>query len=118
MRVVKLIILTFCLSKISHTQTIYESPLGFTLSFDKTWKQIPKDVLHQRKKEVNDFLEYKKDIQFDIQPQRQAYLVLIEGAAMINGHLLTMRDGLETLEESLHIEAQELSHLLLIELAR
>ncbi len=65
MRVVKLIILTFCLSKISHTQTIYESPLGFTLSFDKTWKQIPKDVLHQRKKEVNDFLEYKKDIQFD-----------------------------------------------------
>jgi quercetin 2,3-dioxygenase len=59
-----------------------------------------------------------KDIQFDIQPQRQAYLVLIEGTAMINGHLLTMRDGLETLEEPLHIEAQEQSHLLLIELAK
>jgi len=59
-----------------------------------------------------------KDIQFDIQPQRQAYLVLIEGAAIINGHLLTMRDGLETLEEPLHVEAQEPSHLLLIELAK
>lgn len=59
-----------------------------------------------------------QSVHFDIQQQRQAYLVLIEGSAMINGHLLTTRDGLETLEESLHIEAQEQSHLLLIELAK
>lgn len=59
-----------------------------------------------------------KEIQFEIQPQRQAYLVAIEGAAIINGNLLTMRDGLETLEEPLNIEAQDQSHLLLIELAR
>lgn len=57
-------------------------------------------------------------IHFDIRQQRQAYLVLIEGSAMINSHLLATRDGLETLEESLHIEAQEQSHLLLIELAK
>lgn len=59
-----------------------------------------------------------KSIQFEIQPQRQAYLVLIEGSATINGQLLVMRDGLETIEESLNIEAKELSHLLVIELAK
>jgi len=59
-----------------------------------------------------------KTIQMVIQPQRQAYLVLIEGSAVINGQLLTTRDGLESVAESLHIEAKEPSHLLLIELAK
>ena len=51
-------------------------------------------------------------------PQRQVYLVLIEGSAVINGQLLTTRNGLESVAESLHIEAKEPSHLLLIELAK
>lgn len=42
-----------------------------------------------------------KSISFEIQPQRQAYLVLIEGSANINGHLLTMRDSMETIEGNL-----------------
>lgn len=65
MKIKILIILTFCLSKLTFAQTAYESPLGFTLSFDKTWKRLPKEVLHQKMKDVRDFLEYRKDIQFD-----------------------------------------------------
>lgn len=65
MRIGLLIILTFCFSKLTLAQTTYESPLGFTLSFDKTWKRLPKEVLQQRMKDVKDFLEYRKDIQFD-----------------------------------------------------
>ena len=59
-----------------------------------------------------------QSIHFEIQQRRQAYLVLIEGSAIVNGNLLTMRDGLETVEESLNIEAKEQSHWLLIELAK
>lgn len=65
MRIKLIIIITFCLSKITLAQTTYESPLGFTLSFDKTWKRLPKEILQQRMKDVKDFLEYRRDIQFD-----------------------------------------------------
>jgi hypothetical protein len=59
-----------------------------------------------------------KSAHFDLQPQRQAYLVLIEGSVTINNNQLMTRDGLETVEESLSIEAKELSHLLVIELRK
>ena len=59
------IIFTFFFCNLSIAQTTYESPLGFSLSFDKTWKRLPKEVLQQRMKDVKDFLEYRKDIQFD-----------------------------------------------------
>jgi tetratricopeptide (TPR) repeat protein len=55
----------FTLSNFSIAQTIYESPLGFSLSFDKTWKRLPKEVLQQEIKDVTDLLEYRKDIQFE-----------------------------------------------------
>lgn len=54
---------------------------------------------------------------FEIQNKRQAYLILIEGLAEVNGNPLNIRDGLETVEESLSIIAKEKSHLLIIELA-
>ncbi len=63
-------------------------------------------------------LEKGKSISFDISPKRQAYMVLIEGQAQINGYELETRDGLETIEESLTINAKETSHFLLIELAK
>lgn len=47
------------------SQSIYESPVGFSFSFDKTWKRVPKEVLQQKLKDVKEFLEYRKDIQFD-----------------------------------------------------
>lgn len=60
-----IIILTLFFCTEVFSQTTYESPLGFTLSFDKTWKRLPKEVLQQRMKDVKDFLEYRKDIQFE-----------------------------------------------------
>jgi tetratricopeptide (TPR) repeat protein len=59
------ILIIIFLSNFSIAQTIYESPLGFSLSFDQTWKRLPKEVLQQRMKDVKDFLEYRKEIQFD-----------------------------------------------------
>ena len=52
-------------SQLSISQSTYESPLGFSLSFDQTWKRLPKEVLQQKMKDVKDFLEYHKEVQFD-----------------------------------------------------
>ena len=49
----------------SFAQTSYESAVGFTFNFDKTWKRLPKEVLQQKLKDVKEFLEYRKDIQYD-----------------------------------------------------
>lgn len=46
-------------------QSVYESPLGFSISFDKTWKRLPKEVLQQKMSDVKEFLEYRSDIKFD-----------------------------------------------------
>jgi tetratricopeptide (TPR) repeat protein len=59
------ILFLLVLSNYTIAQTIYESPLGFSLSFDKTWKRLPKEVLQQKMKDVKDLLEYRKDIQFE-----------------------------------------------------
>ena len=59
------VILVITVSRVSIAQSVYESPLGFILSFDKTWKRLPNEVLQQKMKDVKDFLEYRKDIQFD-----------------------------------------------------
>ena len=59
------ILLLLILSNSLNAQTVYESPLGFSLSFDKTWKRLPKEVLQQKMKDVKDLLEYRKDIQFE-----------------------------------------------------
>ena len=59
------ILFLFVLSNYTIAQTVYESPLGFSLSFDKTWKRLPKEVLQQKMKDVKDLLEYRKDIQFE-----------------------------------------------------
>ena len=55
---------------------------------------------------------------FPVAPERQAYLVQIEGTASVSGHSLKERDALEAVEESLEIKALEASHFLLIEMKR
>ncbi|MBS1208230.1 MAG: pirin protein [Proteobacteria bacterium] len=54
---------------------------------------------------------------FEVRPDRQAYLVLIEGTAQINGETLAMRDGLESVGTSLDIASPAGAHLLVIEMA-
>lgn len=57
-----------------------------------------------------------KTIEFDVEANRQAYLVLIEGKSLINRHTLETRDALESVEETLTINALEQSHYLVIEM--
>ncbi len=57
-------------------------------------------------------------VEFKVDKDRQAYLVLIEGEAQINEHNLTTRDALESVEESLSIKANQKSHLLVIEMQK
>ena len=57
-------------------------------------------------------------LEFGISKRRQAYLVLIEGKAKVGEIQLNMRDALESVEESISIEALEKSKVLLIEMAK
>lgn len=59
-----------------------------------------------------------KEITFPISKARQAYLVQIEGNAIINDIPLEARDAMEICEEDIHITAQTTSHYLLIEMAK
>lgn len=63
-------------------------------------------------------LDAHQTTRFEVKPDRQAYLVQIEGKSKINTESLTMRDALESIEESLFIEALEKSHFLVIEMAK
>ena len=59
-----ILLVSFC-PLLSKAQSTYESPLGFSLQFDNSWKRLPKEVLIQKMKDVSDLLEYQKDIKFD-----------------------------------------------------
>ena len=56
-------------------------------------------------------------IDFPVAEGRQAYLVMIEGAADINGHKVTMRDALEITGETAVIKPEGTAHILVIEMA-
>lgn len=61
-------------------------------------------------------LSKDKEEKFEIKSGRQAYMVQIEGSSVVNGIELNMRDGLESIGESLEIKALEKSHILIIEM--
>ncbi|MGL5574234.1 MAG: pirin family protein [Sarcina sp.] len=55
---------------------------------------------------------------FDVEENRQAYLVQIEGKSVINKEILEHGDSLEVIGENINIEAKEKSHYLLIEMRK
>jgi redox-sensitive bicupin YhaK (pirin superfamily) len=59
-----------------------------------------------------------KKLEFETAKDRQAYLVLIEGSAMVNNIEMSMRDAIEITEENITISAGEDAHLLIIEMAK
>jgi redox-sensitive bicupin YhaK (pirin superfamily) len=65
-----------------------------------------------------------KSLAFEVAEGRQAYLVLIEGSAGIAGAgsgqsaVLAMRDAAEITGENIAIDAEEESHVLVIEMAK
>jgi redox-sensitive bicupin YhaK (pirin superfamily) len=64
------------------------------------------------------WLEKGKAADYQVAPNRQAYLVQIEGRAIVNGEPLVARDGLTSVEEDLSIQAEEDSHLIVFEMAK
>jgi len=60
-----ILLILFLSFNFASAQIKYESPLGFSLSFDKTWKRLPDEVLQQKMKFVKDLLEEKREIEFD-----------------------------------------------------
>ena len=63
-------------------------------------------------------LQQGKEITFPVKEGRQAYLVQIEGASVINNIELSDRDGMEINEENISINAVETSHILVIEMKK
>jgi redox-sensitive bicupin YhaK (pirin superfamily) len=58
------------------------------------------------------------EIAFKVFPGRQAYLVLIEGAAEVGEYSLSAKDAMEIVEQDVLIKAPETSHILVIEMKR
>lgn len=63
-------------------------------------------------------LDKGKEINFQVNEGRQAYLVQIEGGAIINDIELNNRDGMEIVEEDILIKAKETSHILILEMKK
>ncbi|NRT80692.1 pirin family protein [Clostridium beijerinckii] len=63
-------------------------------------------------------LDKGKEINFQVNEGRQAYLVQIEGGAIINDIELNNRDGMEIVEEDILIKAQKTSHILILEMKK
>ncbi|WP_195429999.1 pirin family protein [Clostridium sp. D46t1_190503_E9] len=63
-------------------------------------------------------LDKGKEIDFQVESNRQAYLVQIEGNSTINNLELNERDALEIIEEDILIKADKKSHILVIEMKK
>jgi redox-sensitive bicupin YhaK (pirin superfamily) len=63
-------------------------------------------------------LEHGKKLEFEVKPSRQVYVVQIEGETLVNQESFQEGDGLESVEENLHIEAISKAHLLFIEMKK
>jgi redox-sensitive bicupin YhaK (pirin superfamily) len=59
-----------------------------------------------------------RTLDFAVGEGRQAYLVMIEGEADINGVRVFQRDGLEIVEENITCTPDESAHILVIEMAK
>lgn len=74
--------------------------------------------IHQDINAYVTILDKGTSLDFKVEKGRQAYLVLIEGAADINDIELGMRDGLEIVEEDITITPKDNAHILVIEMAK
>jgi quercetin 2,3-dioxygenase len=63
-------------------------------------------------------LEAGREIGLEVGPDRQAYLVQIEGSSTTGGLELHARDALEIVGEDVTLSAHETAHVLVIEMAR
>lgn len=64
------------------------------------------------------YLEKNNEESLNVEQNRQAYLVQIEGSSIINGIELNEKDALEIVEENIKIKAKENSHFLVLEMKK
>ena len=64
------------------------------------------------------YLDKNNEESLNVEKDRQAYLVQIEGSSIINGIELNQKDALEIVEENIQIKAIENSHFLVIEMKK
>lgn len=57
-------------------------------------------------------------LDFAVAKNRQAYMVLIEGEAMVNGIAMSERDAMEITEETVIVNATQVAHILIIEMKK
>lgn len=63
-------------------------------------------------------LEKGQELVFEVASGRQAYLVVIEGEAVIEAETLVARDALTSVEEDLLIQAREDAHIIILEMEK
>jgi quercetin 2,3-dioxygenase len=63
-------------------------------------------------------LDAGREVSLAVAPERQAYLLQIEGSSLVNGVELDERDALEIVAEDVVLAATTTSHALVIEMAR
>ena len=74
--------------------------------------------IHQDINAYATILTNGQSIDFSVEKGRQAYLVMIEGSADINGIRVNMRDAMEITEETVTIKPDDTAHMLVIEMAK
>lgn len=63
-------------------------------------------------------LEENNEINYSVKPDRQAYIVQIEGKSNINGIILNERDAMEIVCEDIKIKTEILSHFIVVEMRK
>ena len=74
--------------------------------------------IHQDVNIYSIYLDKNNEESLDVDKDRQAYLVQIEGSSIINGVELNEKDALEIVEENIKITAKESSHFLVLEMKK
>jgi len=79
------------------------------------------DAIIKVNQDVNIFaleLDENNEMDYCVKADRQAYLVQIEGRSNINGITLNERDAMEIVEEDIKINAEVLSHFIVVEMRK
>jgi redox-sensitive bicupin YhaK (pirin superfamily) len=89
--------------------------LPLATSVDNEVSEAPIKI-HQDINAYATFLEQGATLDFNVEPERQAYLVVAEGKVRVNGIGLHARDALEITSEDVTLESLEDAHIVVIEM--
>lgn len=74
--------------------------------------------IHQDVNIYATYLDKNNEESLNVEKDRQAYLIQIEGSSIINGIELNQKDALEIVEENIKIKSKENSHFLVLEMKK